>query len=67
MTPYFSLLRIVHNKAIQKSVSYTLHYSEVDDLFYFTIKSTAPVEEWKGKATDFYTAVEYVYEWLDSL
>ena len=60
-------IQAVHEKARQATVSYSLHYCESDDSWFFAVSSAAPSEEWCGKNRSFDVAVECVLEWLDSV
>lgn len=63
----FNLLKEAHSKARKLGVNYTLHYSEAEDNFYFSIESVVPSEEWVGKNHTLHIAVGCVCEWLDSI
>lgn len=60
-------LQAVHEKAQFAGVSYSLHYSEGDDSWYFSIESASPEEEWMGKNYRFELAIQRFLEWLDRI
>lgn len=63
----FAKLSKVYALAKKKTVSYTLHWAEADDSFYFSIESIAPAENFTGKAGSLDSAVKNVVEWLETL
>jgi hypothetical protein len=54
----------VHEAAKNAGVSYSLNYCEADDSFSFSIRSTAPSEEWQSRDYSFNTAIDCALEWL---
>ena len=60
-------LQAVHELARRTGVSYSMHYAESDDSWYFSVHSSAPSEEWIGRNHSFDIAVKCVTEWMESL
>jgi hypothetical protein len=63
-TADWSKLQLVHDAAKLMQVSYSMHYCDVDDSWYFSVSSIAPSENWIGKNYSFDTAVDCVLEHL---
>jgi hypothetical protein len=60
-------LQILKDLCDRLAVGFTLHYAEASGLFYVTISSAAPSEEWIGGDAAFAIAVYEAMDWLNSI
>ena len=60
-------LEKVYQKAAEAGVSFSLHYEEPADTWYFHVSSAAPDENFTTASSSFSSAIAGVVSWLDSI
>ncbi len=64
---YYTGMNEVHKLSLRYAVSYTLHFDELDNTWFYSISSAAPSENWIGKnRNDIKIAISDMIERLKS-